>query len=111
MVHFLDGPASGVSLNLQRTPKFLRVVLDHATWEFDALDQLDDEPASNETIYVYQLVGEVSRGFVCSRGKGCQAFFEAEYRLYAVQPTDEEARDRGKWQAWAMNQATIVQGA
>lgn len=107
MIHFLDGPAKGVSLALRRAPEFLRVVLDHATWQLDALDQLDDEPKASESIYVYRLAGDVGRGFFCRRGKGCLTFVEADYRLFDVQPADEEVRDRERWQAWAMAQAPL----
>jgi hypothetical protein len=110
VVHFVDGPAAGKGLSLARTPLFLRVVIDHAG-KVDALDQLDDEPQPTERIYVYRLC-DMTSVIYCSRGHGCRRERVAEYRFHLdAQPTDEEARDREKWQAWAMNQAETVQGA
>lgn len=99
---FIDGPAKGIVLELERTPIFLRAVHDSRTWAWDALDQLDDEPEPSETVFVYRLDGEVSRGFACSRGKngGCRHFFHADYKLYDVQPSQEELRNAEFWQQW-----------
>lgn len=60
MTRFEDGPAAGVNLSLRRAPMFLRVVQNNQTGEWDALDQLDDTPEKNETIFVYKVHGEVS---------------------------------------------------
>ena len=103
---FLDGPAQGTRLSLQRAPIFLRVVID-ADGTVDALDQLSDQPTATEKISVYHLAGEPSHFIACSRGKGggCRRGVIAEYRLHPEQPTDEEARDFEKWAAWVANQA------
>ena len=66
---FIDGPAKGVVLDLERTPHYLRVVHDSETWQWDALDQLDDEPKPTETIFVYRR-GDVARGFACRGRRG-----------------------------------------
>ena len=102
MITFVDGPAAGVSLSLQRTPMLLRVVTE-ACGAVDALDQLDDEPRPGESICVYQIVGLPRRGIACSRGKGCRPFVVAEYRLCSDQPIGDEARDG--WPEWAEQQA------
>jgi hypothetical protein len=96
---FIDGPAKGIVMELERMPVFLRAVHDSLTWAWDALDQLDDEPKSTETIFVYHLDGEVSRGFACGRGK-CRIFFHADYKLYKAQPTQEELRSVEFWKQW-----------
>jgi hypothetical protein len=104
---FIDGPALGVTLNLNRAPAFLRVVLDGMTQEWDALDQLDDVPGPTEDIYVYLLDGDVSTGFACSRGpgsSGCRRFWHADYRYYAQQPTQEELRNYDFWSLWTKEQ-------
>ena len=107
MFRFLDGPAAGAILNLQRAPLFLRVVIaDDGT--VDALDKVDDVPRPDETIHVYLLdKSSVSSGFVCSRGKrrGCERFLSAEYSLFHDQPTDNDARNNAAWSEWAILQA------
>lgn len=56
MIELIDGPANGVSLDLMRAPIMLRVVRDRAG-NWDALDQLADEPKRGETIFLYRMVG------------------------------------------------------
>ena len=84
MIQFLDGPAKGTSLCLNRAPMFLRVVID-PRGQVEALDQLDDTPEADEKIHVYR----------CTRGEGggCRRGVMAQYRLYEAQPSGEEARD------------------
>lgn len=99
MTKCLDGPAAGQVLLLQRAPVFLRVVLDPAG-KFDALDLLDDEPAANETIFVYRLVAHSRRSAHINMGrKGCGWYRGGDYRL-TVQPGDAITRDRAAWQSW-----------
>lgn len=100
---FIDGPAAGKRLELRRAPYYLRVVINRAG-EVDALDQLDDEPKPDEAIHVYYESTNLGSGIACSRGKGCRPFNVNEYRLNAEQPTDEQARDFEKWEAWAGEQ-------
>jgi hypothetical protein len=57
MVRFLDGPAKGKALALQRAPLLLRVVIAEAG-NIDALDQPDDMPTQHERVTVYERVGE-----------------------------------------------------
>jgi hypothetical protein len=88
-------------LDLERTPRYLRVVHDSETWQWDALDQLDDEPKPTEKIFVYRR-GELARGFACRgrRGGGCRTFIDAEYSCLPVHPADADLRDNGKWRKW-----------
>lgn len=102
MISFLDGPAEKTVLNLARTPIFLRVVI-NAAGRVDALDQLDDDPAEDETIHVYRIVGKPMTGVACSRGRGggCKRFVAAKYRLHDRQPLDMQARNQQWWTEWA----------
>lgn len=109
MFSFLDGPAKGANLNLARAPLFLRVVIDSRDNKVDALDQLTDEPNLCEQVHVYRLAEPVSRGFACSRGRGCSTFIVAKYLLHDEQPSDAVARDREAWPVWAKQQAAAAQ--
>ena len=106
IVTFLSGPASNANLELQRTPIFLRVVID-PDGKVDALDQLDDAAAPAESIYVYVFSSKHGGGFVCSRGRGggCRSLMLVRYRFFETQPADEILRDNARWAAWATEQA------
>ena len=100
MTTFLDGPAEGKRLALQRAPVFLRAVIDQ-DGTVDALDLLEDEPKGTETVYVYHRVpGTVSSAIVCARGHGCRSMADAEYRLHDPQPPGATARDNALWADW-----------
>lgn len=105
MTTFLDGPAAGVTLFLRRAPFLLRVVQSH-TGEWDALDQLTDQPGPQETIAVYRLARAAGTIHLCARGKGAQSgtFAMAEYRLHEVQPADATARSIRAWRTWCDGQ-------
>lgn len=100
-VEFQDGPAIGVTLNLERQPLFLRVVRDIETGAIDALDQLDDEPKATEEVFVYRRTYH-SSGIACSRGKngGCRRFSLSHYSLFVEQPEQAVMRDTEKWRGW-----------
>ena len=111
MITFLDGPAEGRKLDLGRVPYFLRVVVDR-DGGVDALDQLDDQIRDTETAHVYvRAGGQVSTGFVCSRGrggKGCQRLLACDYRLHGTQPAQAILRDNEAWTEWATAEGTAV---
>lgn len=65
MTTFKDGPAEGRTLLLRRAPTLLRVVQEDG--EFDALDQLNDEPGPRESIYCYFLVENRGSVHLCGR--------------------------------------------
>lgn len=100
MIHFLDGPADGVMLDLQRAPLMLRAVLS-TKGEWDALDQPDDEAAPDEVIAVYRMVGKPTQVHVCCspRSKSGSRLM-ADYRLLPAQPADEHVRTTKAWAAW-----------
>ncbi len=104
MTEFLDGPAAGVTLALERQPIYLRVVLNRRTREWDALDQISDTPKANESLYAYrrEWIGlPVHIQFSGKRGRRCGWFRPAKYRFVAEQPSEEVMRDAARWQQWA----------
>ena len=108
MISFIDGPAEGVRLSLQRMVFFLRVVRD-ANGKWDALDQPDDTPAAGETIYVYRHDKTTGSAFVDGRdpktGKRWGRVENvATYRLHTVQPDDAAMRDNAAWSKWCWEQ-------
>lgn len=113
MIRFLDGPAVGVSFDLQRTPLYLRVV--HHGGEFDALDQLGDEPADEEEVFVYRLespAGSVHVDGTDANGRRFGRWFRTgEYRLNDVRPEEAVLRDKAAWQAWAGSQPSTYLNA
>lgn len=98
MIKALDGPAAGTVLSLRRAPVFLRLVRDRAgTW--DALDQLEDEPAGDEEIFAYRIVdGTWGVAFVRPGGR----YELGEYRYVGEQPSQFELRDTDAWRDWAI---------
>ena len=106
MVTFIDGPATGVVLELRRAPVFLRVVRSRETGNWDALDKIGDAPAIHEDVYVYRRHGEVGTVHLDGRDRRTGKRFAkwlsvAEYRL-ATQPEDATLRDITRWREWAM---------
>jgi hypothetical protein len=108
MIEFIDGPVQRRSLRLKRTPAFLRAVYDpHASAGWDALDQLNDEPAAIETIYAYQMVEPPSMIHIHARvGGGWYA--HARYQLVKEQPADGILRDSKLWDAWVNANRSLV---
>lgn len=98
MTRCLDGPAAGQTLQLRRAPTYLRVVVDAAgTW--DALDQLDDYPQMDETVYAYRMEGEPTWMHVRARTGG--GFYRGgQYRVVEPQPDQAVLRSETRWQAW-----------
>lgn len=103
MTHFDNGPAAGQTLMLKRAPKFLRVVEALGVW--DALDQLEDKPTPQETIYAYVRMGDPSMCHVNRGSKGSGWYMVANYRLVPEQPTDAQMRDTSAWQEWCLEVA------
>lgn len=107
MITFLDGPAAGVKLSLQRPPILLRVVRDPKTGEWDAIDQLGDRPRAGEEITVYRrrddlLVIRASR-------LACVYVATASYNVNPIQPTDAQVRNTAAWREWAEAHASPPQ--
>lgn len=101
MTRFLSGPAAGRTLALRRAPRFLRVV--ECAGNFDALDQLDDQPELTETIHVYEIKGEPGRMHIYSRGPTPSGWYAvADYEFLPDQPADAEVRTTEAWRAWTL---------
>lgn len=104
MIRFLDGPARDQMMILDRTPVLLRVTRCTVSGRWDALDQLNDRPASFEEIHVYRRDGKPGVMFLDYRTPG--GFRRgtrkktATYRLLDEQPPDATLRDNAAWQAW-----------
>jgi len=100
---FLDGPAEGKTLMLRSAVVFLRVT--EVKGDFDALDQPDDTPDPNETLYAYQIAAHHGNCHIRSGTKGASGFYAiASYRLCPEQPTDEIMRDNVAWRQWVFRQ-------
>lgn len=105
MIRLIDGEAAGETLMLRRAPKLLRVVKSpRGNW--DALDQLSDQPKPNEKIFVYQRRDDLEVGtyHLCIRGKGKKEggwYARASYSVLPSQPADELVRTTDAWRQWA----------
>lgn len=101
MTRFIDGPAEGKTLMLQRAPFFLRAVQSFdGSW--DALDQLHDEPRIDERIVLYQLEGEPTWIHVCRSPRSQSGMYRGgTYRLASDPPGEATLRSRVAWQEWA----------
>lgn len=105
MLSFEGGPAAGTVLACKRAPQFLRLVQSESG-EWDALDQLNDEPEAGEKIVVYVLVSYKGQVHICSRTKGNDTsgwYAWASYKVVAEQPGDDIARDTAKWREWCVD--------
>jgi hypothetical protein len=99
MTTFIDGPARGEALPLKRSPRLLRVTQNGPV--FDALDQLEDEPAETELIYVYVLAAPVQAWVTTTAGR----FPVAEYRFIDPPPGDGLVRQTHAWRGWTTRYA------
>ena len=112
MTRFLDGPAARVSLMIRRAPPFLRVVESHRKGEWDALDQVDDEPRPKETIYAYRRTKKPGVCHIKATRRSASGWYPmADYSFVAEQPADEVMRSRETWRAWCVEQARAEDGA
>ena len=88
-----DGPAKDApAMVCGRAPEFLRIVVDRKG-QWDVLDQLDDHPATDETIHVYRCrdgVGHV---------RGDRGGFSGPMCFYRHYPSisPDHARDNASW--------------
>lgn len=106
IVHLRLGSLRG-PLNLERTPRYLRFVIQGAKWEtLDALDQPVDSPDGGEKCYA-AIRTESSSVHVDGYRNG-KRFGEwhktATYELVADQPSQEQMADYEQWKAWCMLQ-------
>lgn len=111
MTKFTNGPAVGITLQLQRSPLFLRAVRDlDGNW--DALDLLDDAPKVNEDVFVYRLLENHGMVHIDGRDKQGRRFGKwlahATYEYHGTQPSLEQGRETERWQRWAHEQAEAM---
>jgi len=110
MTEFTDGPAAGKVLLLRRHPLFLRVTRAEPTGrqrvqQFDALDQLADEPREGETVFAYRRVAVSERPVHIRADRGASGWYHrATYTLHDEQPDAETTRCRTRWQLWCLGQ-------
>lgn len=107
MTTFLDGPAKGQTLMLDRAPVFLRVVRDdkHSlSPKWDALNHPEDRASPGETPFAYFLPGKPGSMHLNMGRKGGGWYKVAEYKLCDPQPPDETMRVQSYWVAWCLKQ-------
>lgn len=108
--NFIDGPAAGTVLSLQRAPLMLRVVVDK-DGKVDALDQLADSPKPNESVHCYIMAGPPgATGFIDGRDpktgrRWGHPFASATYRLHDAPPADSIMRNNQQWAQWVNENA------
>lgn len=102
MLTLIDGPAKGTYL-CRRAPVYLRAVI-NATGEMDALDQVDDKPADDESIYVYERDGEAGTVHLYYGGNKGAWYATGRYH-YLPDVIGDNARDNAAWQSWATARA------
>jgi hypothetical protein len=103
MINILDGPCKG-TFAVRRAPMYLRATVSKLGGKLDVLDQLDDEPARYEDVYVYvRDSGTWTQVFV--RPGGC--YESGVYRLVDPQPDEREVRSNAAWHEWANAQAAV----
>jgi hypothetical protein len=109
MSQILDGPCGPTLLLNERSPRFLRLVVDDKG-KLDCLDQLVDTPAEGERIHVYERVpgSEGEFGFVTlTRPKRCIRVPLTSYR-HRPDVDGEAVRETDAWQAWCYAQPADV---
>lgn len=105
----LNFPTFRGSLSLRRAPKYLRFTCrghSSCSRNWDALDQLDDEPEPGEELIAAVLK---SRGSIhldrVVKGRRVGEWHEtAEYEPCAKQPSQKVMRDRKSWHEWCLEQ-------
>lgn len=118
MLSLVDGPCKGTFM-VRRAPVFLRAVAKTVLLprerddeegqirtdlgEADVLDQLDDTPADNEQVFVYQRQGQA--GWVHLKGdKKVTGFYATGQYKYRPDVEGGQLRDNKKWQEWVIQQ-------
>lgn len=87
----------------KRAPVFLRAVKDKSG-KMDALDQVNDTPAENESVFVYEQQGEVGTVHL-NYGGGRGGWYAMASYHYLPDVDGEALRDNKAWQVWATARA------
>jgi hypothetical protein len=101
MIRFLDGPAGGQTLMLQRAPLLLRVV-QSKSGKWDALDKTEDEAARGEEIFVYRRDGDANPVHIKMTGPGSGFYLMAKYNYWRGHPPTEYLARNRVWRTWAL---------
>lgn len=102
-------------LSLKRTPKYLRFTCSGSavcSRNWDALDQLDDQPRPGEQLVAAVLVrrGSCHLDRVLNGRRVGEWHQTAEYKRLEEQPADEVMRSAEKWQEWcSQKEAEAIQ--
>ena len=96
-VELVDGPCKGAYL-VRRAPLYLRAV-QNEKGETDLLDQIEDTPAENEKVFVYQLEGNT--GTIHIHGDKASGWYALAKYHYLPDVDGQSLRDNPTWQAWA----------
>lgn len=110
MVTFLDGPAARECLMLRRAPLYLRVTFNPRAKgdQWDALDQLTDEPKPHEQIHVYRREGPGRRMHLNCRPRSAGGIYAAaEYRIIDNPPPEATVRSTEAWRLWCLDRAML----
>lgn len=105
MSTFRDGPADGVTLVNARAPWFLRIVVD-PEGKVDCLDQVGDEPADGEGVFVYEAIPGTHVGPALvrmTRPNRCVWMQMGDYR-HRADVDGEQLRETAAWQEWTRAQ-------
>lgn len=100
-MRLLGGPCEG-AFAVRRAPRFLRAVR-KADGSTDVLDQLDDTPAEDEAIHVYECVannGTVHLNFGSRSGRS-GFYVSADYK-HLPDVDGEGFRDNAAWREWCI---------
>jgi hypothetical protein len=89
---FIDGPEHGLTLRIQRVPKFLRII--HNGIQVAALDQLGMDPEETDIVYAYRR----------TTGKHRPGIMRATYTYQLPQPRMARIAHPFGWQAWVKEQ-------
>lgn len=104
MIEILDGPCEG-TFTVRRAPMYLRATVSRLDGhKRDVLDQLEDEPARYEDVYVYRREPH-TWGLVFVRPGG--RYEKGSYRLVDPQPAESDVRANAAWRVWAHAQAEV----
>lgn len=108
-VVFLTHQLFRTALSLKRTPKYLRFAckgLASCSRNWDALDQLDDEPEAGEQLIAARLKdrGTMHLDRVVKGRRVGEWHDTATYEPVEPQPGQEVMRDREQWRAWCEQQ-------
>lgn len=113
MITFHDGPAHGIALCLKRAPFMLRVTFKYASGSgekevWDALDQLTDQAAADEQLFLYiadpKAVGMAFYDGTRNGRRHGWSSLVTSYGYAEVQPPDAIMRDNERWVKWCNQQ-------